>query len=81
MNISIGERWEKFVEKSVEDGHYGSASEVVQAGLQLVAEREAKIAVIRQELQQAIDAGGSISDEEMDAILDERAAELAKAGF
>jgi antitoxin ParD1/3/4 len=81
MNISIGERWEKFVEKSVEDGRYGSASEVVQAGLRLVEEREAKIAVIRQELQQSIDAGGSISDEEMDAILDEKAAELAKTGY
>jgi antitoxin ParD1/3/4 len=81
MNISIGERWEKFVEKSVEDGHYGSASEVVQAGLQLVAEREAKIAVIRQILQQSIDEGGDISQEEMDDALDATTAALKQKGY
>lgn len=81
MNISIGERWEKFVEKSVEDGRYGSASEVVQAGLRLVEEREAKIAVIRQELQQSIDAGGDISQEEMDEALDATTAMLKQKGY
>jgi antitoxin ParD1/3/4 len=81
MNISIGEHWEKFVEKSVEDGHYGSASEVVQAGLRLVEEREAKLAILRREIEEAIAKGGDVSDEELEAALDEKAAELAKLGF
>ena len=81
MNISIGERWEKFVEKSVADGHYGSASEVVQEGLRLVEEREAKLATLRREIDEAIAEGGGVSDEELEAALDERAAELAKQGF
>ena len=28
MNVSIGKRWEEFVEGVVQDGRYGSASEV-----------------------------------------------------
>ena len=33
MNASLGERWEGFVANIVEQGHYGSASEVVREGL------------------------------------------------
>ncbi len=35
MNVSIGKRWEEFVEGVVQDGRYGSASEVVREGLRL----------------------------------------------
>ena len=36
MNVSVGDRWEKFVEQAVKAGRYGSASEVVREGLRLV---------------------------------------------
>ncbi|MFC7554757.1 type II toxin-antitoxin system ParD family antitoxin [Pseudoroseomonas wenyumeiae] len=39
MNVSIGQRWEGFVESVVRSGRYGSASEVVREGLRLVEER------------------------------------------
>lgn len=81
MHISLGERWEKFVEKSVEDGQYGSASEVVQEGLRLVEQRAAKLAILRREIEEAIAEGGDVSDEELEAALEEKAADLAKQGF
>jgi antitoxin ParD1/3/4 len=81
MNVSIGERWEKFVEKTVEEGRYSSASEVVREGLRLVEEREAKIAALRRTLEASIARGGDISDEELGAALEARAAELAKEGY
>lgn len=80
MNVSIGERWEKFVEKTVEEGRYSSASEVVREGLRLVEEREAKMAALRRTLEVSIERGGDISDEELGAALEVKAAELAKEG-
>jgi Bacterial antitoxin of ParD toxin-antitoxin type II system and RHH len=32
MNVSIGERWEAFVDRIVRAGRYSSASEVVREG-------------------------------------------------
>ncbi|MBB3392467.1 antitoxin ParD1/3/4 [Rhizobium sp. BK275] len=81
MNVSIGERWEKFVEQAVKDGRYGSASEVVREGLRLVEEREAKLNALRREIGEAITAGGEITEEELQASLDEVEAELAKEGY
>jgi antitoxin ParD1/3/4 len=81
MNVSIGERWEKFVEKTVEEGRYSSASEVVREGLRLVEEREVKIASLRRTLEASIARGGDISEEELDASLDAVEAELKKEGY
>ena len=36
MNVSIGPCWEKFNEEAVQDGCYGSTSEVVREGLRLM---------------------------------------------
>jgi len=76
MNVSIGERWEKFVEQAVKDGRYGSASEVVREGLRLVEEREAKLASLRETLEASIARGGNISDDELGAAIETRVAEL-----
>jgi len=76
MNVSIGERWEGFVDRVVKDGRYGSASEVVREGLRLVEEREAKLRALRATLDASIALGGAVTDEELDAALAERAVEL-----
>jgi antitoxin ParD1/3/4 len=81
MNVSIGERWEGFVNQVVKTGRYGSASEVVREGLRLVEEREAKLAALRDTLNASIAEGGAAGDEELGALLDMKAAELTKAGF
>lgn len=76
MNVSIGERWEKFVEAAVREGRYGSASEVVREGLRLVEERETKLSALREHLDRSIAGGGDVSEEELDAALDRKSAEL-----
>ena len=81
MNVSIGDKWEAFVESAVRSGWYNSASEVVREGLRLVEEREAKLLVLRNTLQASIDAGGEASESEIDAALEAKAAELAKEGY
>ena len=80
MNVSVGERWEGFVERIVKSGRYGSASEVVREGLRLVEEREAKLAALREKLDASIAAGGEVSDDDLDAAIAVRSAELKAKG-
>lgn len=80
MNVSIGERWEGFVERIVKSGRYASASEVVREGLRLVEEREAKLAALRKKIEASIAAGGEVSDDELDAAIAAKAMELRARG-
>ena len=79
MNVSIGKRWEEFVEGVVQDGRYGSASEVVREGLRLVEEREAKLAALRQTIEASIAEGGALSQDEVSAALSAKAKAQALA--
>ena len=81
MNVSIGERWRSFVERIVSDGRYGSASEVVREGLRLVEEREARLLALRATLDASIAGGGEVSDQELDAALAAKSAELRSKGI
>ena len=81
MNVSLGERWEKFVETTVQQGRYSSASEVVREGLRLVEEREAKLQALRDQLNVSIAAGGDVGDNALDAALDAESKRLVAEGF
>jgi antitoxin ParD1/3/4 len=81
MNVSIGDRWEQFVEQTVKTGRYGSASEVVREGLRLVEEREAKLKALRATLDASIAAGGEVTDDELDHAIAARSEELRRKGI
>ena len=81
MNVSIGERWEGFVEGVVKAGRYSSASEVVREGLRLGEEREARLQALRDTLNKSIAEGGAHSDDDLDRALDDTEAELVREGF
>jgi antitoxin ParD1/3/4 len=81
MNVSIGERWEGFVESAVKSGRYASASEVVREGLRLVEEREAKLWALRDTLAASIAAGGHNSEDDLVRASDAKEAELVKTGY
>jgi antitoxin ParD1/3/4 len=80
MNVSIGDRWQGFVDRVVKDGRYGSASEVVREGLRLVEEREARLIALRMTLDASIALGGEVTDEELDAAIAAKSAELRSEG-
>lgn len=77
MNVSVGERWEGFVDDIVRSGRYGSASEVVREGLRLVEEREAKLKALRDTINASIERGGSNSTEDVRRVVSERLAALS----
>jgi antitoxin ParD1/3/4 len=52
-SIVLGDHFTEFLAAQVATGRYGSASEVIRAGLRLLEEREAKL----EELRALIDAG------------------------
>ena len=81
MNVSIGQRWEEFVECIVKDGRYGSASEVVREGLRLVEEREAKLNALRQTLDASIAEGGERSQDDVGDALNAKAKALSEQGY
>ena len=81
MNVSIGERWEGFVESAVKSGRYASASEVVREGLRLVEEREARLCALRDTLNASIVRGGENTVDDLTRALDAKDAELAREGY
>lgn len=70
MNVSIGERWESYVEALLKTGRYGSASEIVREGLRLVEEREAKLAALRETIGASLAEDKWFTMEEVVAQLD-----------
>ncbi len=52
-SITLGDHFERIINRSIESGRYSSVSEVIRAGLRLIEEREQKIDMLRE----AIEAG------------------------
>lgn len=52
-SVSLGDHFADFIDTQVQAGRYGSASDVVRAGLRLLEEHEAKVRA----LQDALIAG------------------------
>ena len=58
-SISLGDHFASFVDQQVQDGRYGSASDVVRAGLRLLEENEAKLQALRAALIEGEKSGPS----------------------
>ncbi|WP_419812690.1 type II toxin-antitoxin system ParD family antitoxin [Bacterioplanoides sp.] len=56
-SVTIGQHFESFINQQVTDGRYGSASEVVRAGLRLLEEQEAKVKQLRAALLEGEQSG------------------------
>lgn len=56
-SVSLGDHFAAFVERKVAEGRYGSASEVLRAGLRLLEEEEAKLEALRAALVEGEESG------------------------
>ena len=58
-SFSLGGHFADFVESQVAHGRYGSASEVIRAGLRLLEDREAQLTALRAALVEGETSGAS----------------------
>lgn len=56
-SVTLGAHYEKFISQQLVQGHYGSTSEAIRAGLRLLEEREAKLSLLRRALTDGEESG------------------------
>lgn len=73
-SVSLGDHFTTFIDAQVETGRYGSASDVVRAGLRLLQEHEAKLKALEAALIEG-EQSGPAADFDFDALLARKRAE------
>jgi len=68
-SVTLGDHFETFISARVETGEYGSASEVIRAGLRMLEEHGTRVAAIRQALIEGEHSGRA--DYSIDQIKDD----------
>lgn len=56
-SVALGQHFVSFIDDQVRGGRYGSASDVVRAGLRLLEEHETKVKVLQDALNDGLKSG------------------------
>ncbi|WP_045856570.1 type II toxin-antitoxin system ParD family antitoxin [Teredinibacter purpureus] len=73
MALTLGEHFDGFISHQIQSGRYGSASEVIRAGLRVLEDKESKLDVLRQMLADGEESG--TADYSYDSLMSELDAE------
>lgn len=71
-SVSLGKHFDGFVRRQVASGRFGTASEVIRAGLRLLEEDEARLAALRSALDEG-EQSGLVEDYSLEKLLAETA--------
>ena len=75
-SISLGDHFDAFIAQQISHGRYGSASEVVRAGLRQLEEHEARLSALRAALADGENSGASAGFD-VDTFLKTKRQEIA----
>ena len=56
-SVSLGTHFATFIDTQVQGGRYGTATDVVRAGLRLLEEHEAKVKALQDALRAGLESG------------------------
>lgn len=56
-SVSLGTHFANFIDAQVQGGRYGTASDVVRAGLRLLEEHEARVQALQDSLRAGLESG------------------------
>jgi antitoxin ParD1/3/4 len=56
-SVSLGTHFASFIDTQVQGGRYGTATDVVRAGLRLLEEHEAKVKALQDSLRAGLESG------------------------
>ncbi len=68
-SVTLGEHFDQFINQQLNSGRYGSASEVVRAGLRVLEDQETKIMNLRKMLVEGENSG--VADYSYDSLISE----------
>jgi antitoxin ParD1/3/4 len=58
-SVTLGNHFDEFISRKIESGRYGSASEIIRAGLRLLEDSEQKMEALRSMLKEGEESGYS----------------------
>jgi antitoxin ParD1/3/4 len=68
-SVTLGSHYEKFISQQVSKGRFGSASEMIRAGLRLLEEQETKLSLLRNALIKGEESG--VADYSLKSLINE----------
>jgi len=78
-DMSLGAHWDRFIDKQVATGRYGSADEVIREALRALEAREAKLSLLIAHLEAgdtSMDEMPFVEDLSLERLIEELDAEL-----
>jgi antitoxin ParD1/3/4 len=78
-DMSLGAHWDRFIDKQVATGRYGSADEVIREALRALEAREAKLSLLIAHLEAgdtSMDEMPFVADLSLERLIEELDAEL-----
>ena len=58
-SVTLGNHFETFIAEQIDQGRYGSASEVIRASLRLLEEHESKVSALQSAITEGVNSGSA----------------------